>query len=166
VKPAADPITLFRLAHARQQHVCDGLDELAASNIPDIALARDLLDHVRTELPLHFADEEEGLFPLLRARARPGDGLAELLDRLAADHEATHMVAEAVEEALSRLVGGDFAGPKCRALLRTHADHERRHLAEENERILPLAERLLGPDDRAELLAQMRRRRAAEKGLS
>lgn len=163
---AADPITLLRLARARQRQVCYGLDDLAASNVPAIALARELLDPVRTELPLHFADEEEGLFPLLRARARPGDGLADLLDRLAADHTAAHMVAEAVEEALSRLAEGDFAGPQCRALLRAHADHERRHLAEENDRILPLAEKLLGPDDRAELLAQMHRRRAAGAALS
>ena len=56
--------------HDRQRIACAALDRLA-DNL-DAADACDnaafVLDHLETALPLHIADEEQNLFPLLRER--------------------------------------------------------------------------------------------------
>ena len=109
----------------------------------------------------HEADEEESLFPRLRAAPGGGD-IAPLLDDLAAEHILhRHLVAQ-----LRSLrngwpdTGPDAAGAASLAILvnemarqyRSHVEHEEREL-------MPAARERLGQADREAILGEMDRRR-------
>ena len=68
-----DPIELIYRDHERIRRVCDKLNALAQDLDGPVAprLAAEVLRFLERDLPLHLADEEKDLFPLLRARAGP-----------------------------------------------------------------------------------------------
>lgn len=162
--PEENPLDVLDRAHDRQRRICADLNSLAASNTPDPNLARAVLTYLRADLPLHFADEEESLFPLLRRKAARQDEIDRALTRLRDDHDHTNLGAGAVQEVLEHLIAGDVAGPKSRALLLAYADHELRHLMIEDAIVLPLARRRLSPADLRQLRDMMRQRRASQGG--
>jgi iron-sulfur cluster repair protein YtfE (RIC family) len=65
-----DPIEFLYGEHERLRRQCEHLVRLAkdpvAAEAPEIAAA--ILDYLENNLPLHRADEEEDLFPLLERR--------------------------------------------------------------------------------------------------
>jgi hypothetical protein len=71
------PLDFLEAEHYRQRIVLDNLDVLADGvDAPAAAeLAAGALRYMREDLPLHVADEERDLFPLLRRRAGPGDDI-------------------------------------------------------------------------------------------
>ncbi|MDH3792559.1 MAG: hemerythrin domain-containing protein, partial [Rhodospirillales bacterium] len=66
-----EPIEFLYGMHERLRRQCENLVQLAkdpaAAEAPEIAAA--ILDFLETGLPLHRADEEEDLFPLLERRS-------------------------------------------------------------------------------------------------
>ena len=160
------PLEFIFAEHDRQRIACAALDRLADDL--DAADARDnaafVLGHLEVDLPLHIADEEIDLFPLLRARCLADDQIEAMLSLLHDEHREDDSHCEALLEPLREIAGGarpaDAVSFVARA--RAFARFQRRHLGWENGTILPLAERRLNDEDQAALGASM----AARRGIS
>lgn len=117
---------------------------------PDFAALRALLFYV-DEFPerLHHPKESELLFPKLRALAPQSRAL---LDQLDADHGRGERAVRALQHAL---LAFELLGEPRRAAFehaaRHYVDAYLQHMALEEREVLPLAERVLGPQDWAEL---------------
>lgn len=159
---AADcPLEALREEHFRQRQFCKDMEVLADTAMPRPALALALLVTLCRDRPLHHLDEDEGLFPRLRARALPEDEIAPLLDRLSAEHAGATLADPGLLAALACMADGALPAPEDRAALRALAQSKRRHMLLENAVILPMAAMRLTAADRATLLAEMRARRAS-----
>ena len=148
----------------REREICVMLDRIAAAESPDPDAAAHAAGFLAEELPLHFADEEEDLFPLLRQRCEPEDDIERALARLSADH--VHAGAETPDLVrLLRLVAEGDAGltPEDRSLLTRYASHARRHLILENAIVLPLARARLTRRDLDRMRMAMLHRRGLDR---
>jgi hemerythrin-like domain-containing protein len=118
--------------------------------LPDFAVLRAMLFYV-DEFPeqRHHRKETELLFPRLRARTPMS---RELLDRLDDDHARGERKIRNVEHAL---LGFEMMGESRRmdfeSALERYTDFYLEHMALEEREILPLAERVLTPEDWREL---------------
>lgn len=118
--------------------------------LPDFAVLRATLFYV-DEFPeqRHHRKETELLFPRLRARTPMS---RELLDRLDDDHARGERKIRNVEHAL---LGFEMMGESRRmdfeSALERYTDFYLEHMALEEREILPLAERVLTPEDWREL---------------
>ncbi len=153
--PPGDPLDLIEAAHQLHAQICDAL-EIIADGLPDdvdYRLALKTADTLRTELPLHHRDEEDGLFPLLRERAKRKDNVGEILSRLTEEHQTDEGFAEELGECLDILGRGEKVGNPDMVgyMLRGFFEGYRRHLHWENTLLLPLARKRLKEDDLAEL---------------
>jgi iron-sulfur cluster repair protein YtfE (RIC family) len=162
---ATDLLGSLRACHARIRHFGALAAKLAAAGDAPAAQIRDAASEVRRyfveALPLHVADEEQTLAPLLRGRE---PALDEALDRMAREHgghEAPLAKLVALCERLER-------APEERSALEAElagvvgplrADLEE-HLAAEESVVLPAIGRLLGPDEQARARAAMAARRS------
>ena len=163
--PEDCPLEALREAHFLQRQICLDMETLADTTTARPALALAVLTNLCRDLPLHHADEDEGLFPLLRHRARDEDDIAPLLDRLSADHEAHAAAIRPLLPALACMADHALPAPEDRTALRALALAERRHMIIENAIILPLAQIRLTAADRRQLIASMAARRAAPAAL-
>ncbi len=117
--------------------------------------------------PKHTADEEESLFPLLRASEHPRtpEALA-IINELGRDHEVAHAHHAEVETLARRwLAEGHLAAPAARHLgvhLHDLAILYRRHIATEDEELMPLARQILTPAAIATLGREMAQRRGID----
>ncbi|MFN3582658.1 hemerythrin domain-containing protein [Phenylobacterium sp.] len=161
----AAPLDWFFAEHGRHRHFCKLVNEAAVARRFDAAQIGRLLDFLANDLPLHVADEEECLFPLLRRRALPEDNIEEALSLLCADHKGDVDIAALVRGRLEtcldlgRAPGADHG---TRLALLDFASHELHHLALENAVVLPIARLRLTPAD----LRTISRRLAARRGES
>ena len=161
-----EPVDYLYADHFRQRVVCGLLDEIAgdheAARVPEIAGL--VLDYLLRDLPQHVADEEQDLFPRLRARCRPEDEVERILMLLSEEHARDQEVVLALPAGLRSLVEGRPL-PQPELFVQaasTFAECQRRHLAWEEGVIFPLARKRLQPDD----LAELGRNMAARRGLS
>jgi hemerythrin-like domain-containing protein len=98
---------------------------------------------------LHHPKEDCYLFSRLRARTHEAD---EVLDRLEDQHRRGAQMVRELEQALLRYEQGGSAHLEGFALcVREYADFHWRHMREEEEAILPLAEKVLTASDWAEI---------------
>jgi hemerythrin-like domain-containing protein len=125
------------------------------------------LAYFRKSAPKHTADEEESLFP----RLRESDGGSAALERLAEleeDHDAAERDHEFVDQVLSEwLAAGTLAADRVRELreaLGRLSGLYRRHIALEDGELFPLAAKVLGPDQLAEVGREMAARRGVRAG--
>jgi hypothetical protein len=160
LNPEDCPLEALREVHFLQRQFCLDMEALAETTKARPALARAVLTNLCRDLPLHHADEDAGLFPLLRERARNEDAIEPLLDRLSADHDAIAAARQPLLTALSCLADGALPAPEDRAALRALAQAKLRHLTIEHAIILPLAQFRLTVADRRQLIAAMATRRA------
>lgn len=122
------------------------------------------LNYFRDAAPKHTADEEESLFPRLRRIESPEMGSTlERIDALEHDHHRADQGHQEVER-LGRewLRGGRLStgdATRLAALLTELARLYERHIALEDREIFPSASRLLSPEDRAAVGAEMADRR-------
>ncbi len=142
-----------------QVQLCDVLERIA-DGLPDEVdrrLCAQAAAILQFDLPLHHQDEEEGLFPILRQRARVDDGLEDILDRLTGEHAADTDFASEIAECLDTLgQGGRPANPEMVGyMLRGFFERYRRHVEWENTLVLPLARQRFGPEDLMALAARM-----------
>lgn len=159
------PIDYLYAEHFRQQIVCNLLDDIAEN--PSRREARHqaakVLSYLEQDLPQHIADEERDLLPFLRERCTPTDRAERVLRLLCQEHGRDQDLSDSLRAGLRALAAGD---PPTRqeAFLRaaaTFAELQRRHLAWEDELILPLARERLTSGD----LQTIGRRMAARRGV-
>ena len=122
----------------------------ARGTMPDFSLLRAMLFYV-DEFPekRHHRKETELLFPKLRARTPMA---RDLLDRLDQEHGMGERLVRDLEH---DLLGFEMMGESRRAAFesasRRYVDFYMAHMRLEEEKVLPLAERALLPEDWAEL---------------
>lgn len=156
---ARNPLDMIAHAHAVQVQMCDAMERIA-DGLPDEVdrrLCAQVAACLQFDLPLHHHDEEEGLFPLLRRRAMPEDGVDQILERLASEHASDNDFASEIAEALETLgQGGRPANPEMLGyMLRGFFERYRRHVHWENQLVMPLARLRLTREDLDRLQAQM-----------
>jgi len=159
-----NPLDFIHEDHLRERQICAMLDRIAAEAAPD----RDDLAHVREflarELPLHLADEEEDLFPLLRRACEPEDEIGRAVDRLTADHDHAAEDTPRVLADLDALrASGSAPGADMRERFLHFAAQARRHLILENAIILPFARLRLSGRDLESLCLRMAQRRGLDR---
>jgi len=156
-----DPLGYLRTEIYRQRVACNTLEAMANSGANgDVQTdAERMVRYLVKELPLHIADLEESLLPLLEQRTLPADGFDTVL---AQDRSKLRCS----DENLNRLINSlrqiaDGAAPP--ADLRSDAgaivERRRRELSWENDVILPLAEKRITGADLATLGTAMAHRR-------
>jgi hemerythrin-like domain-containing protein len=153
------PIEAIYEEHFNQRQICADMETLAATTQARPELARRILVYLCRDLPMHFEDEEQGLFPRLRIRALPEDELDKTLARLSREHEITEAAFALLVPALACMADGALPAPEDRNALCRLAASERRHLIVENAILLPLARLRLTEHDKAALMAEMSARR-------
>jgi hemerythrin-like domain-containing protein len=125
------------------------------------------LEYFRTAAPRHTADEEESLFPMLRA-AGSADAKAALqvVESLEQDHAAATLAHAEVDRLFGVWIGqgglGESQAKKLSLLLRELREMYRQHIAVEDNDLFPLAARVLGPEQLKELGKQMAQRRGLD----
>lgn len=122
------------------------------------------LEYFRTAAPRHTADEEESLFPLLRASGEPTVQTAmRAVQVLEQEHGAANVAHAEVEFWYRRWIElGPLAAPQTRRLARVlHELREMycRHIDMEDHEIFPLAGEVLSREQLAQLGKQMAQRR-------
>ncbi|MDQ0464432.1 hemerythrin-like domain-containing protein [Caulobacter ginsengisoli] len=161
----SDPIAWFFAEHQRHRQFCDLMQRASLATQFDEGVIRWLLDFVIHELGLHVLDEENDLFPLMRARAQPEDNIEALLGRLAGEHakdlDRAATVRHHLETCLRQQAPIGRNNVRRRAL-EAFAAQERGHLALENAVILPLARLRLTERD----LLDLSNRLAIRRGLA
>ncbi len=159
-----EPLKVIRAEHDLHAALCDLLetiaDALPASVSPDqCARAASAL---KIDLPLHHADEEYGLFPLLRAACDDNE-TTEILARLEEDHlgdEANSHELVPVLEAIA--AGRQPDNPNMVGyMLRGFFEAYRRHIEWENRVVLPLARARLDTESLGKLAKVMIKNRSA-----
>lgn len=159
-----NPLEIIEHAHLAQIELCDALERIA-DGLPDEVdrrLCAWASASLKFEVPLHHRDEDEALFPQLRRRAWPSDGMDAILDRLSAEHNSdTDLGAEIVEwlDQLSegkRLGNPDMVG----YMLRGFFESYRRHINWENTLVLPVARRRFSEEDYTAIARVMEQNRA------
>lgn len=155
-----EPLAMLRACHERIQRQCATLAKLAAhlgrDGLTDAArqAAADIHRYFSSAGRQHHADEEQDLFPALRAEP----ALAGLLDALALDHAEMESQWRRLEPLLAApdtihdLDGFTRLAGEFNALYR-------QHIARENSELLPQADRLLSMEQQRELGARMAARR-------
>ena len=112
-------------------------------------------------LPLHIADEDQSILPRLKGRNLALDEALRDMAREHQDHDASVVHLAAL---CSRIAASPAMRPSLRAELTqvvTELDHAfASHLAREEAIIFPAIRRLLDGDRQAEILAELRARRA------
>ena len=150
---------LAALAFVAEQSASTGLGE-GQSKTLDAALR-----YFRVSAPKHTLDEEESLFPRLRASAGAREAAA-LLDSLHADHETAEARHREVETLAGRLLTeGRLPEEESRRLVAVLNDLRavyRKHIRAEDEELFPLAGRVLSGSE----LGAVGREMAGRRGIT
>lgn len=165
-----DPISFIYSDHERVRRMCEKLRRLAENlegpGAPRVAA--ELLSFLERDLPLHLADEEKDLFPMLRATARPTDvhrhdEVISTIELLETEHRDDIEKGQTLRRALRALAEGEQPrDPRmfvhyARAFVHLLRDH----CLMENNVILPAAHERLSAAE----LDELGRRMAARRGL-
>jgi hemerythrin-like domain-containing protein len=110
---------------------------IAPGDAERVALIANYYENILSFLHAHHDGEEVLVFPLLRERC---DGAGELLDRMAEQHHEALELLEQTRAALAAWPGGGAAAQNAsQERLDELCSHLNEHLAEEEQKILPLA---------------------------
>lgn len=160
-----EPVDYLFADHCRQADMCEALRCFVDHYFDapsDPALAADILSCLDNELNLHIEDEEQDLFPRLRACSKPEDHFPELLRLIGREHDRDQSLASEVRAGLSDVVHNrPLADPDrfCRAATALAASHVS-HLEWENAVVLPLARKRLSAQDLEDMGRAMAFRRS------
>jgi hemerythrin-like domain-containing protein len=158
-----DPLDLLAAEHGLLRAACADLERLAGPERVDPEEARALAAQLRAILPAHTLDEENRLFPMLRALAEPEDEIDAVLERLATEHPEGGARAPAILALLDRLATGTEAPTDPdRATIGAYAAAKLRHLILETAVLMPLSRQRITGADRTALARGMARRRPRE----
>jgi hemerythrin-like domain-containing protein len=167
-----EPLGLLSDCHRRIEHflhvIAVRVREAAGGALTD-RQRTDLeasLKYFATAAPRHTADEEESLFPRLRASGDPAaaEALASVA-RLEREHSEAERRHDAVDRLLRRWMAEGCLAAEAEAELITHVEAlqatYRDHIAVEDCELFPAAARLLSAGQLADIGAEM----AARRGL-
>lgn len=166
--PALDePLEILEACHGRIEAQLKTLERLLdhlpvhGADKQACQAAQAILRYFDTAGQHHHEDEEQNLFPRLMARAEGGlaEEVGTLVKELLADHALMSSAWHAVRQQLVPLADGTSAAldePSVQLL----ASRYRRHIERENREMLPLARRLLRPQDIVALSQEMTTRRS------
>jgi hemerythrin-like domain-containing protein len=165
----SDPLAMLRACHGRMLDLCDLLERLPAwieehgiDGEADAAIDR-VTRYFDTAAPLHHADEEQDLFPLLAGQASLDPVITQLRD----EHQDLEAAWLRLSDTLAairsdqRLDPGLNAG-RLQQSVDAFTSAYRRHIEIENGQLLPAAESAL--DQRQ--LAGLGQRLAARRGIA
>jgi hemerythrin-like domain-containing protein len=143
--------TLRRLVPHLVEH---GADEEARKAVANV------IRYFETSARHHHADEEEDLFPALIDSMAGSDPicLREMIEGLIADHRALEAAWRHLRVLLGRIAAGEST-PLATDDVETFVVLHERHIAREEDELLPMAARLLSDDDLARIGRAMRERR-------
>ncbi|MET0856758.1 MAG: pyridoxamine 5'-phosphate oxidase [Telluria sp.] len=122
--------------------------------------ARAVMKYFDQAAPLHHADEEENLVPMLQAVAQGEDAatLAVLVPSILQDHDAMDAMWQTLHEELALIAAGSAATLSAPVVL-AFAERYLGHMEREEVHIAPMAKRLFSPAQMAQLGAAMQARR-------
>lgn len=122
----------------------------AGGKVPPETLA-DLLEFFRVFADqCHHTKEEELLFPLLERKGIPREG-GPVGVMLAEHEEGRALIREMAEAAEAYQKGGDGAAARWSRAARAYAQLLRAHIYKENNVLFVMAERILTPEEQAQL---------------
>ncbi len=126
------------------------------------------LHYFQNSAPKHTADEEDSLFPRLRASEHPSaQTLLERMELLEAEHitaAADHEIVDSLGRQL--LENGLFGQRECaefREVVNRLSEMYRHHIGVEDSELFPLAARVLSGEERASIGREMARRRGIKR---
>lgn len=152
-KILAQCVTLQKLSGHLDSNGCDLQAQQAAQNI---------LRYFDTSGQFHHQDEEENLFPTLRLCAGADKhSVDNLLDRLLSDHIVMAAAWSELRDVLLLLAKGENE-PLDDALLQKFITSYTEHIAVEERDLLPLAARLLSPQQTVQIGRHMAERRGVK----
>jgi hemerythrin-like domain-containing protein len=165
-----EPLGLLSDCHRRIEHFLHVLEAIASrtGDTPLTAVERtDLevaLTYFATAAPKHTADEEESLFPRLRASADPGARQAlQVIARLEQDHSRANAHHRAVDAAVRRWLTAGTIDRAAMAALRQDVAALRsiydNHIGIEDRELFPAAGRALSASDIRDIGREMAARR-------
>ena len=164
------PLEMLSACHGRVERQCQTLlrlvPHLAAHGTDQMArdAARNVARYFDTAARHHHADEEEDLFPALLQSAPEAElaRLRDLIDALLAQHRELERLWAQLRSKLESLwlgieleLGADEVAPT--------VDLYRRHIAREEDELLPLSSRLLGAAKLGPIGYAMRLRRGVKE---
>ena len=159
-----EPLKVIAAEHDLHAALCDLLEAIAdalPASVNRDQCAR-AVEALKIDLPRHHADEEYGLFPLLREACEQNE-ISEILARLEEDHlgdEANSLEIVPILEILA--AGGKPENPDMFGyMLRGFFEAYRRHIEWENRVVLPLAHARLDEEALAKLSQVMIKNRSA-----
>lgn len=144
-----DPLGYLRTELYRQRVACNTLEALASSGThADFrADAERVLRYIVQDLPLHIADLEESLFPLLGRQVLSADGFDEILAKHRSERGRAGEPLDRLVPILRRVAEGAVPPAELQPDASVLVERRRRDLTLENDVILPLAEeRIAGAD--------------------
>lgn len=159
------PLDFLLAEHERLRAQCEILDHLVDDPFHPGSqpAAASLVDYFENDYPGHITDEES-LFALLRSRSPKGGEVDETISLLEEEHAADEKLLKGVVRGLKSLVAG--REPRLPVTFFANAlafiETQRRHMAWENSKLLPLARNVLTADELAELGRGMARRRGVD----
>ncbi len=160
-----EPIEFVFADHYRMRVLCEMLRRIAKDPMLESArdYARQVIDYVESDLPLHLADEERDLLPRLKQRSTRADDADALLNVVCGEHERDQALSAPFLPELRRFAeGGEVEDEReFRHAAAIFAETQLRHLAWEDAIILSLARKRLTDEDMRDIGRSM----AARRGL-
>lgn len=168
-RPAAGAVDLLLECHQRIRSFTSlarrlaGAGDLAPGEVADAAAG--VCRYFSEALPLHAADEEDSVLPVLSGRDPALDGALSVMRREHGEHgpvvdRVVALCRELSKDPARHAVLAPALGQAARELER----HFAFHLALEEETIFPALKRVLDPATDARLVAEMRARRQGNGG--
>ena len=146
-----NPLEMIARDHREHLDLCDKLEEIADSlpNSIDRHACTCAALALRHRVSVHHAMEEEALFPLLSARVGDDIAFMRTLQRLQDEHRTDEGYCDEVLELLTSLSNGNqpHNAEAAGYLLRGLFECLRRHIAFEEDHLLPKARELLNESD-------------------
>lgn len=156
------PLEMLRACHGKILRQCDTLQKLATHLVSHGCdkdaqqAAAGILRYFDTAGQFHHQDEEENLFPALRASAE-----LPLLDKLLSEHEMMQTAWQALRPVLMQLTEGNNTTLD-ETLTQPFIAAYTNHIKLENTELLPLAARMLNSSQLLQLGQRMAERRGAK----
>ena len=162
----AGPLERLQACHGRieeQLQVLERMAHRASPTAAESAAAQSVLGYFESVGAQHHRDEDEDLFPLLRARAAALGRIevAAAIDELEREHATLAAQWRRLREGLSAIAAQRHARLDAGEAGR-FAWLYRRHMDCETQLVLPFARETLGTQERAELGARMAARASAK----
>lgn len=168
IAPATDPLAALYACHRHIRAQCEALQDLA-DHLPDHVrqgtasdLARDILHELDTWMARHHTDEDSGLFPALLESMAGSDAvcLRGMTLHVSDEHRALESIWRTPLRALLEQITRNEPTGLPPAAIRTFTTRYIELIAQEEDELLPMAERLL-TDSEIEALGRLMQARQA-----